>query len=219
VIEELVPSPAASAETHDIGDASLASLLPEERAAVAAAVPKRQREFAAVRECARRALGELDVPPVAVLSNKRGAPQWPEGIVGSMTHCAGYCAAVVARGADLHGLGIDAEPNGPLPEGVLDAVSSAGERTWIRAHGAVAPQVAWDRLLFSAKETVFKVWYPLTGRELDFSEAEIAVPDPGAGVFTARLLVDGLEVDGRPVAGFTGRWLCRNGFVVTAISL
>jgi 4'-phosphopantetheinyl transferase EntD len=78
--------------------------------------------------------------------------------------------------------------------------------------------VCWDRLLFSAKESVYKAWYPLTGRPLDFDEALIEV-DPAAGSFSARLLVPGPVVAGTRLAGFDGAWLAREGLVVTAIAV
>ncbi|MEU5427485.1 4'-phosphopantetheinyl transferase superfamily protein [Streptomyces olivoreticuli] len=193
-------------------------LLPEEAAHVARAVPKRQGEFATVRACARKALGRLGLDPVPLLPNRRGAPGWPAGVVGSMTHCDGYRAAVVARAADAVSIGIDAEPNGPLPEGVLEAIALPGERSRLAGLAARRPEVFWDRMLFSAKESVFKTWYPLTGQELDFSEAELEF-DPDAQTFSARLLVPGPVVGGRRLDGFTGRWLADEGLVVTAIAL
>src|SRR4051794_1747725 len=60
-----------------------------EAAVMARAVDKRRREFTAVRSCARRAMEKLGVPPQPVLPGKRGAPGWPDGLAGSMTHCAG----------------------------------------------------------------------------------------------------------------------------------
>jgi 4'-phosphopantetheinyl transferase EntD len=222
MIEEILPSGVVPAEAFDElppDPAEPATLpFPEETAAVARAVPRRQREFATVRACARRALGALGLPPVPLLPGRRGAPQWPEGVVGSMTHCDGYRAAAVAHASDTLAIGIDAEPNGPLPDGVLAAVALPRERAQVRALGGTDPEVRWDRLLFSAKESVFKTWYPLTGRELDFDEADIEL-DPAAGTFTARLLVPGPVVAGRPLDGFTGRWLARDGLVVTAITL
>jgi 4'-phosphopantetheinyl transferase EntD len=77
--------------------------------------------------------------------------------------------------------------------------------------------VHWDRLLFSAKESVYKAWFPLTRRWLNFTEAAVT-PHPD-GTFTARLLVPGPVVDGHPVDGFDGRWLTRDGLVLTAIVL
>ncbi|WP_181791808.1 4'-phosphopantetheinyl transferase family protein, partial [Streptomyces phytophilus] len=193
-------------------------LYPEEAQSVARAVPHRQAEFATVRQCARRALGTLGVEPAPLLPGRRGAPQWPAGIVGSMTHCAGYRAAAVARRGEVLGVGIDAEPNEELKDGLLEAIALPEEQEQVRARLRGTSGVCWDRLLFSAKESVFKVWYPLTGRELDFDEARIDV-DPGDGTFTARILVDAPTVDGTSLARMAGRWLCRSGLVVTAVSL
>ncbi|MEV5505184.1 4'-phosphopantetheinyl transferase family protein [Streptomyces orinoci] len=219
MIERLVPAWAVAEEAfEDAAQDVTGVLFPEEAAAVARAVPKRQREFATVRVCARAALGRLGYAPAPLLSSRRGAPRWPGGVVGSMTHCDGYRAAVVAGVADAASLGIDAEPHGPLPDGVLRVVSLESERTHLARLAAERPEVHWDRLLFSAKESVFKTWYPLTERELDFSEAELSI-DAAAGTFEARLLVPGPVVGGERLAGFTGRWLVDRGLVVTAIAL
>ena len=73
-------------------------------------------------------------------------------------------------------------------------------------------------MLFCAKESVYKAWFPLTGRWLGFEQAHITL-DPAAGAFTARLLVPGPEVDGRELTAFDGRWLARGGLIITAISV
>ncbi|GGO99505.1 4'-phosphopantetheinyl transferase family protein [Wenjunlia tyrosinilytica] len=218
MIEELLPAPVAAAEAFDDPEAALKGLYPQEEAAIALAVPDRRSEFATARWCARRAMGALGLPPVPLLSSTRGAPQWPVGVVGSMTHCAGYRAAAVSRSADFMALGIDAEPNGPLPAGILEVISLERERAWVRALGSARRQVHWDRVLFSAKESVFKVWYPLTRRELDFNEAEIEI-EPDAGTFSARLLVPAPEVAGNALEAIAGRWMCREDLVITAIAL
>lgn len=211
-LDALLPPEVATAEAYGDGtDEAVARLFPEEAAVVAKAVAKRQREFAAVRVCARRALTALGLPPAPLLPGQRGAPRWPEGVVGTMTHCAGYHAAAVARAGDLASLGIDAEPDGPLPAGVLDVIALPAERDRLAGYAAERPDVAWDRLLFSAKESVFKAWYPLTGRELDFTEADLTFsPD---GTFTASLLVPG------PLPAFTGRWLPTSGLLLTTVTV
>ncbi|MGW4700022.1 4'-phosphopantetheinyl transferase family protein [Streptomyces sp. NPDC004285] len=222
MIADLLPAPVASAWRRD--DTEPVALYPEEAAAVARAVPKRQREFATVRLCARLALRRLGLPQAPLAPGVRGAPRWPHGVAGSMTHCAGYRAAALARTTDVLSLGIDAEPAEPLPEGVLDGVSLPGERGHLDELAARLPGVPWDRLLFSAKESVFKTWYPLTGRELGFDEASLVfdpAPDPPGhtGTFTARLLVPGPVTGGVRRDHFTGRWLVREGLVLTAIVL
>ncbi|MEU3554647.1 4'-phosphopantetheinyl transferase family protein [Streptomyces fragilis] len=221
MIGDLLPGTVAAVETFRDDPAEDTPLYPEEEAAVARAVTKRRREFAAVRGCARLAMRQLGIPPRAVPSGPRGAPRWPQGVVGSMTHCEGYRAAALARTSDLASLGIDAEPHRPLPDDVLAAVSLPAERERLGRLAVRRPDVHWDRLLFSAKESVYKAWFPLTGAWLDFEEADIEItPSSGAraeGGFRAALLVPGPLVGGRRIGHFEGRWTVRDGLAATAV--
>jgi 4'-phosphopantetheinyl transferase EntD len=223
LIEELLPESVVTVEAYGDDEPGNTALYPEEEAVVAQAVDKRRREFAVVRSCARRAMEKLGVSPRPILPGERGAPAWPAGLKGSMTHCDGYCAAALVRAADLASLGIDAEPHQPLPEGVLEAVRLPTEAERLRRLAAGHPDVHWDRLLFSAKESVYKAWFPLTGQWLDFTEADIDVfADPGerlSGGFWARLLVPGPWLGDRRLDGFEGRWTVRRGLVATAVSV
>lgn len=229
MIDELLPDTVVAVEAygHDgTGDAAPypeEQLYPEEQAVVARAVDKRRREFAAVRACARRAMEKLGVPPQPVLPGERGAPRWPEGLIGSMTHCDGYCAAALVRAGDLASLGIDAEPHAPLPGDVLAAVALPAEQQRLGELAERHPGVHWDRLLFSAKESVYKAWFPLTGRWLDFTEADIEVlPDPDAphtGRFRAELLVPGPVLGARRLHHFDGRWTTGPDLVATAVTV
>ncbi|MFE4801112.1 4'-phosphopantetheinyl transferase [Streptomyces sp. NPDC056708] len=218
MIDELLPSPVGTGSTFVDYDAALTALYPQEAAAVASARSKRRQEYANVRMCARRAMRELGVPPAPVLSGVRGEPLWPGGIVGNLTHCPGFRAAAMGRSSTFVGLGIDAEPNLPLAEDLLEFISLPQERARVHALTQSSPGVCWDRLLFSAKEAVFKIWFPLAERELDFAEADIRI-DPDSGTFSARLLVLGPTADGERIEGFNGRWLSRQGILLTAIAL
>jgi 4'-phosphopantetheinyl transferase EntD len=42
--------------------------------------------------------------------------------VGSITHTRGFCAAACARSDDYLSLGVDAEPDEPLPAEIIDEV-------------------------------------------------------------------------------------------------
>jgi 4'-phosphopantetheinyl transferase EntD len=216
MLADMLPPEVAAVEAF--GDMLDIVLFPEEEAVLVRAVDKRRREFTTARACARAALATLGLPPAPIVPGLRGAPQWPPGVVGSMTHCAGYRAAAVARDQDVLTLGLDAEPDDRLPEGVLDVIATADERAGLCALASAAPQPCWDRLLFSAKESVYKAWFPLTRRWLGFEEAAITI-NPSDGTFTARLLVPGPVLDGRQLTGFTGRWLARHGLVLTAITV
>jgi 4'-phosphopantetheinyl transferase EntD len=154
VIAEILPACLASAEALD--DLPDARLSPKKKHSVARSVDKRQREFTTARHCARRAFAQLGLPPTPVFPGPKGEPQWPSGIVGSITHCAGYRAAAIAQASDVVTIGIGAEPHGPLPAGAAAVVSSAPERAWLKEYAGRSPEVYWDRLLFSAKESVYK---------------------------------------------------------------
>jgi 4'-phosphopantetheinyl transferase EntD len=214
VIEEILPPGVVGAEAFE--DPPGVMLFPEEEALVARAVDKRRREFATARACARTALAALGVEPAPILPGERGAPQWPTGIVGSITHCAGYRAAAAARACDVLTIGLDAEPDKILPAGVLEAVSLPGERERLRDLTA-APGTCWDRLLFCAKEATYKAWFPLTRRWLGFEDADITI-NAADGTFETRLLVPAPAVGGFPLAGFTGRWVARDGLLLAAIT-
>jgi 4'-phosphopantetheinyl transferase EntD len=218
VIEQVLPGRVVTECAYDDEEHPGEGLFPQEQELVARAVESRRREFTTVRRLARRALGRLGRSPAPILPNRRGAPQWPSGVVGSMTHCAGYRAAAVSPAAESAAVSIDAEPDAPLPEGVLETVTLPSERALLAGLARRSPGTAWDRMYFSAKESVFKAWYPLTGRELDFDEAEI-VFDAGAGTFSARLLVPGPLVHGERVTVFPGRWHTGHGLLVTGVHL
>jgi 4'-phosphopantetheinyl transferase EntD len=216
VLAQILPPQASAAEAYS--DLLDASLFPEEQAALARAVEKRRHEFTTGRACARAALAKLGIAPVPITRGPDGAPQWPPGIVGSITHCAGYRAAAVAWATDILTIGLDAEPAQPLAEDVLGAVSSADECAQVTKLASAWPGVCWDCLLFSAKESVFKAWFPLTQRWLDFRDVAVTL-SPSDGSFTARLLVPGPVLDGDELTGFTGRWLTRKGLLLTAVAL
>lgn len=214
MLEEICPACVAVEATRGEIDVELFA---EEEAAVARAVEKRRREFVTGRACARRALARLGLPPEPIPPGAKGAPRWPAGIVGSITHCDGYRACAVAHAADLATLGVDAEPDEPLPDGVLASVALPEERKRLRDLAGEAPEVQWDRLLFCMKEAVYKAWFPLTGRWLGFEDAAIEV-DPGSGSFSVQLLIEGPPLNGRQLSSFSGRWLARDGLLLAAIA-
>ena len=215
MIDRILPSSVvAVASSQDVD----AFLYPEEESIVARAVAKRRREFATGRFCAHRALGLLGVSAQAVPAGPFGEPLWPPGVIGSITHCEGYRACAVGRDSGLIALGIDAEPELPLPEGVLGAVASAEEREQIRVLAACRSDTNWDRLLFSIKESTYKAWFPLAGCWLGFEEASVLI-DSERGSFTVELLVRGPTIGGRALGGFEGRWLSTGTHLLTAITL
>jgi 4'-phosphopantetheinyl transferase EntD len=139
--------------------------------------------------------------------------------VGSITHCDGYRACAVASAHTLLTLGIDAERHAPLSDGVWQEVAQGRERELRMRNGVVARAgVHLDAVLFSAKEAVYKAWFPLARRWLDFDDVELSI-DASDGTFRASLLVPGPRIAGAPLTELRGRWTVGGGVVVTAVAV
>lgn len=184
------------------------ALWPEEREAVARALDKRLTEFTAGRVAARRALAELGVAECALPRGAGGAPVWPAGVVGSLSHSTGMVAAVVARAGAVAGLGVDLEAVDDRAEGMADMICVAGEAEAARAWEAGILRV------FSAKEAAYKAMYPRVGAFFGFDSMQIALQGDG---FSGRVLRDLGPVRAGTVV--EGRQAMAAGFVVSAIAL
>lgn len=211
MIEHIVPSEVASVASRGAGVS--AWLYPEEAAQMRGAVDTRVREFAAARTCARLAIARLGLPPVPILRGPWREPIWPRDVVGSITHCKGYSAAAVAKRRDILSIGIDAEPDERLPPGVLEQVAGAEERARLKR---ACSGVHWDRLLFSAKESVFKAWFPLARGWLGFEQALVSFHAVEC-TFEVRLLIPLPAAIGGRAEVLKGRFLVRDGLLLTAL--
>jgi enterobactin synthetase component D / holo-[acyl-carrier protein] synthase len=216
LIAGILPSTVAAAESTGEAPAAGPGLFPAEQALLRTAGPRRRADFTAGRLCARAALDRLGVPAAPILPGPAGQPQWPAGVTGSITHCAGYRACAVALATDVAAIGIDAEPDQALPAGLIEAVATSPEQAWIRQLAATVPAVCWDRLLFSAKEAVCKLWYPLTGQWLGLHD--VVIRPATTGTFAVRLPGPRPVPGARPETRMTGRWLARDRLIVTAIT-
>ena len=176
------------------------------------AVDRRKADFGDSRWCAHQALKNfMDAHP-PILRGPRGMPLFPEGVVGSLTHTAGFRAALLAPARRWASVGIDAEKAIPLPEGVFNTIARPGEQRRIRRTMRANDLQLLDTVLFSAKEATYKAWFPLTHRFLDFDQADIDLR--ADGTFTSYLLTRPV-----PVPFIQGRWIIRNGLVITAAAV
>jgi 4'-phosphopantetheinyl transferase EntD len=136
-----------------------------ESAAVARAIPKRRTEFAAGRSAARAAMAEIGLAARAIPQGNDRAPLWPAGLVGSIAHCDACCIAAVAMQEHYAALGVDVEPATPLASDLFEVICTPAERAWLDDQpdpGLMA------KVIFSAKEAVYKAQYPLTGKMIGF---------------------------------------------------
>ena len=210
----ILPAHVEAAEV--LGDDPTARLMPEEERARA----RRRGPPQGVHDgskCARLAApANWGLPPTAILRGPNREPCWPTGLVGSITHCPGYRVAAVARREHFLSIGIDAEVHEALPAGVVQVVARSEELDWLQT--VQQRGVWWDRVLFSAKESVYKAWYPLAGKCLGFNDALVQV-DPANGTFCASLLTAGPIIKGLRLDRMEGRFCIRNGLILTFVGI
>jgi 4'-phosphopantetheinyl transferase EntD len=177
-VKTLFPDGVAAAELRGRGDASL--LLPEEAACLGRAVETRVQEFAAGRACARLALAQFGIHdfPLAVRGDRQ--PAWPPSMVGSITHTAGLCAAVVGKAARFAGLGLDCEVVGDVEPELWKKICVPREIVWLRSLPS-AEQARAAALIFAAKEAFYKCQYPASGEFLGFHDIRLGIRDWGSG--------------------------------------
>ena len=147
------------------------ALLGEEAASIASAVVGARRASGAARIVARELLAQLGHPRAPLPRSASGAPVWPAGIAGSLAHDDEVAVAAVGRQRDIGSVGIDVEPAVPLPPDMLELIATPNERR------KIADDPLRGKLLFAAKEAVYKAVYPLERVFLEFQDIEI---DPAA---------------------------------------
>ncbi len=153
---------------------------PAEQLCVRNASAGRRREFSLGRLCARAALGQLTEASSPLLRTSSGAPAWPNGFVGSITHTKGYAAAIVGPAIHFRGLGIDAEEIGAVAPALWPTIFSSRERDYLqRLRGN--EQIRAATAMFCAKEACMKAVQEFM--ELEFTEVQVSL---GSTRFGAR---------------------------------
>ena len=152
------------------------ALRPDEVAGFAGSVAAVRRASGAARVVARGLLAQLGHPDWSLPKTASGAPSWPTGIVGSLSHDAHLAVAAIAMRGAFTALGIDVEPAQALAPDLLDIVATPRERT------AIEHDPYGGRLLFAAKEAVYKAVHPLDGTFLDHHDVEVDLPHQHATV-------------------------------------
>ena len=127
-------------------------------------------------------------------------------LVGSITHTAGWTAAVAGRRgwrAGIRSIGLDAEAAAALPPGVLEVVASRPEQREIEHLESADPGTPWDTVLFTAKEATYKAWYPLTAVVLSHDDVDVQLSRDGRFSAAVRLSTGRAARGARRVRG---RW-------------
>jgi 4'-phosphopantetheinyl transferase EntD len=158
------------------------ALLDAEAAAMAAAAVDRRRASGAARQVARGLMRRLGYAEVPILKATSGAPIWPAGLTGSMAHDDRIAVAAIGLRRDFVAVGIDVEPAVPLPADVIELIGTPRELR------AIADDPLGGKLLFAAKEAVYKAVHPLDGVFLEFHDIEVDLAGRKATTRTGRVL-------------------------------
>ena len=139
---------------------------------------KRREEFTHGRICAHRALSRFDLEYEPILRNSETRePFWPNSVWGSITHSAGFAAVAVGLKKEVNGIGIDLESfSSSLDIKISRHVCVASELEWLESLKIKQARRAL-RIIFSAKESIFKCLYPRTKTYFSFKDAEVSVND------------------------------------------
>jgi len=212
VIERVLPADIAAVDTRTV--VIDPSVEPAESSTLGPRTgPTRRQEFALGRRCAELAQRQLTGRSEPILPGSGGAPQWPRHLVGSITHCDGFAAAAVGFASAYRSLGIDAEVAAPVPADVEELIMTTTEYARIRSLDPVL-----GRVIFSAKESVYKARFPLTGEWLDFADLETEL-DLSTESFVVHLDRPSARSGAEGETTFAGRFLVSEALILTAVAL
>lgn len=204
-IEALFARPVAAAELHGEGDRQ--ALFEAERQGQDRWVHKRVAEFAAGRQCAHEAMRRLGTEPVPLLRRPDRRPAWPEGLVGSISHCRGFSAAVVAHGTVMRSVGLDVEVAGAVEPALWPRILTPAERAWLYTCPDSVQRLLAS-VFFSAKEAFYKCQYGVTERFLEFGQAQLQMDWPGLEALDWPLQVHSEDVTLSGHCLLIGDWVC-----------
>ncbi|PKM21187.1 MAG: 4-phosphopantetheinyl transferase [Gammaproteobacteria bacterium HGW-Gammaproteobacteria-15] len=155
------------------------------------AVPKRRCEYLAGRMLFQQLLHHYQLPSCQLLNTLSGAPSWPAGYIGSVSHADGNAICCMIPEKIYQTIGID-----------IETVLNADNCTELASH-IVQPKeqhlllrttvITYAEALtiaFSAKESLYKALYPKVQRFFGFEDAELIKIQTDTQQFTLRLTTD-----------------------------
>ncbi len=174
--------------------------------------PMRRQSFIAGRVAARSALKALGMEPEPIPVLPSQAPQWPAGVVGSITHAKGYTAVVVERKSKVHSVGVDLQDLRVVRPDLLERIASAEEIASLRMACRGCPE-SIPHVAFATKEAIFKALPQEMQQGLAIGSIRVSIP--GFGRFQVE------SVNGTPFQGWEvmGRFSLNHEFVAAGCSL
>ncbi len=149
---------------------------------------ERKSQFILGRAAANQALRKLGHNEMPVLKGLNREPIWPAGTVGSITHTTSWACAVAALSKEVLSLGIDLQELRNIGRfDLAKRVCSKREQAWLSSDNNNLTQNFTK--LFSAKESIYKAFYPIAHYSLGFKDVELSWDIETEG-FKGELLVD-----------------------------
>ena len=134
----------------------------------------RKEHYRSGRICAGEVLSKLGTIGQPVLRDPQTRePLWPEGISGAITHSGNWAAAAAGKTSDVSGIGIDLEDlERQVDSRISRHVCIPEEQKWLQECGEDFLEQKL-KIIFSAKESIFKAFFPYTRTYLHFHDARI----------------------------------------------
>ena len=136
---------------------------------------KRLLDFSTGRYCAIKALEQIGIVNAFIPIGKDKEPLWPNGVVGSISHCESLIGAIVAKSTDHVSLGLDIEEIGKVTSELWDLVFTEKEKKYLSGLSE-NELLLKSTVIFSIKEAFYKFQHPLTKTFLDFLDVEVSLP-------------------------------------------
>ena len=134
---------------------------------------KRLNDFATGRFCAKKAIEISGISSIDLLIGLEGKPIWPIDLVGSISHSESLTGAIIASQSDFISLGLDIEEIGNVTSDLWDYLFTETEKKFLRGFEDPKKQMEQSTILFSMKESFYKLQNPVTNTFLDFLEVEL----------------------------------------------
>ena len=173
----------------------------------------RKEHYRSGRICAGEVLSKLGTLGQPVLRDPQTRePLWPEGISGAITHSGNWAAAAAGKTSDVLGIGIDLEDlERQVDSRISRHVCIPEEQKWLQECEEDCLEQNL-KIIFSAKESIFKAFFPYTRTYLHFHDARILMEQ----TFFQKSKSDSLsmkEKNWKP-AKFEFKYLMLNGKVI-----
>ena len=186
----------------------------DEKKCVQNAIAKRRREFSTGRYCAHGALRDLGVESGPILSGEKREPLWPVGIKGSISHSSTNAVAVVSRDPLLISVGLDVESAEAISDRIRDMVCTKQD---IENLGIYVDNPIYWKLIFSAKESIYKCLFPIVRKWIGFSHANLQFDFP-SGRFIIKM-DESLEIPRDYLDAMQGRFILSKSQLFTCVEI